>query len=140
MRTYLGNSLVLATPMLRHVFDDYLGQLKDVSVDGQAPGYLIEQPEGVSNHLNHAGSLRWLPELEFKCTFLDLGNLAGHSTAQQLMASEIALLNSRLQEHKRYCTSDRFLKIPFKARELLQEQIRLMSRYACVLQERLQLG
>lgn len=141
MQTYINNKLVQATPMTRWDFYaynklDHLIKIDPENIDDE-DGYLIEDTKGISNHTEHKGCIQWMTSLEFKANHVDLGDISEKPEYQQRMIGELAQLNIKLTALQKYTKSDLFLKLNFIDRDLLQEQCRLMSRYADVLTERL---
>ena len=64
---------------------------------------------------------------------------AKKAESQQQVREKLKALLCDLQLHNKLCKSDQFLKMDFPTRTLLQEQQRVMSRYAQILEERISL-
>jgi hypothetical protein len=138
MKTYISNKLVQATPMSKHTFVFYtlIGQTTIPHEDDEE-GFLVEDTKGVSNHKEHKGRIHWLSYPEFLADHVSLGDISDSPEYQQRMVGELAQLNVRLADLQKYLKSDRFLKLDFIDRDLLQEQCRMMARYSGVLTDRL---
>ena len=137
MQTYIGSKLVTALPMTQGAFATYLGAEQPCYEAPKTLGFMIEDPKGVSNHVDHAGQISWLPSLNFASEYLGLGDIQHRPNHVQRMIGELAQLEQKLDGLKAYMRSDLFLKLVFKDRDLMQEQSRLMSRYALILEERI---
>lgn len=137
MHTFIGSKLVTAIPMTQGHFTAYLGSEFPGYSAPTAPGYMIEDPRGVTNHADHVGKLSWMPALNFTAEYLDLGTIQNEPPHVQRLLGELAQLEQKLNALKAFFKSDLFLKLPFDSRDLLQEQSRIMSRYAAILEERI---
>ena len=138
MQTYINNKLVQATPMSKQDFSRRNGWVMPITNSNEdVAGFLVEDIKGISNHPDHKGRIHWLSYPEFLADHVDLGDISEKPDYQQRMIGELAQLNIKLAALQKYTKSDLFLKLPFIDRDLLQEQCRLMARYADVLTERL---
>ena len=138
MQTYINSKLVQASPMTKQDFSRHNGWVVPINdTIEDAVGFLVEDPKGISNHKDHKGRIQWLSYAEFLTEYVDLGDISEKPDYQQRMIGELAQLNIKLAALQKYTKSDLFLKLPFIDRDLLQEQCRLMARYADVLTERL---
>lgn len=133
---YVGTKIVLAKPMTRQEYNDYRGWKLPENENGNDAGYLVEYPEGISNHAEHRGYISWSPASQFDMAYIDLGNLQKHPSHEQRVFGELAQLGQRLSALQKFSKDDRFLKLPYKIRDLMLEQCRVMTRYLFILEDR----
>lgn len=136
LKHYVGTKIVLAKPMTRQEYNDYRGWKLPENENGNDAGYLVEYPEGISNHAEHRGYISWSPAGQFDMAYIELGNLQKHPSHEQRVFGELAQLGQRLSALQKFSKDDRFLKLPFKVRDLMLEQCRVMTRYLFILEER----
>ena len=134
---YIGSKIILAEPMTRQEYNHYRGWTLPENEDGTDEGYLVEYPDGVSNHPNHGGYVSWSPKGQFDMAYLALGNVQKYKPHERRVVGELVQLQQKLTALQKFCKEDRFLKLPFKVRDLMQEQCRVMTRYAMILEERI---
>lgn len=140
---YIAKKTVLATPMTEATFQQLMqnGGLVPQPDEPEVPeevGFMVEVPEGVSNHKDFSGHLSWMPYAEFLYRHQAIGP---HSTTPafiQRMQVEQVQLDQRLKDLLQYTKSDAFGVLSHNQRELLLEQARVMLRYSYVLNERIQ--
>jgi hypothetical protein len=137
MQTYSTTAIITAKPMSKRDYDTYRGLSKPGNADETIPGFLWECSLGATNHLNHKGFISWLPELEFLAKHTEVPFVEDRPSHEQRVMAEHVELDKKLNTLKAYFKSDKFLKITFAERELLQEQSRLMAQYLCVLEARI---
>lgn len=136
MNHFIGTKIVLAKPMTRQEYNDYRGWKLPENENGNDAGYLVEYPEGISNHAEHRGYISWSPKGQFDMAYSDLGNLQKHPSHEQRVIGELSQLDNRLTALQKFSKDDRFLKLPFKIRDLMLEQCRVMTRYLFILEDR----
>lgn len=66
MDTYIGVKIVKAKPMNRLDYNEYRGWDLPSDEDGADEGYLVEYPDGESNHKDHQGYVSWCPKEQFE--------------------------------------------------------------------------
>lgn len=137
MMSYIGTKMILATPMNRAEYNKYRGWELPENENGNDEGYLVEYPEGVSNHAEHRGYISWSPKGQFDMAYIGLGQVRMYPAHEQRVIGELAQLEQRLSALQKFSKDDRFLKLPYKIRELMQDQLRVMQRYAFILEERI---
>lgn len=138
MDSYVSNKLVTATPMSKQDYSRHQGWVLPIEDQGEELGFLVEDPKGISNHKEHSGRIHWLSYPEFLSDHLLLGDIKNAPAYQQRVIAELAQLEEKLKALQKYTKTDQFLLLQYKDRELLQEQCRVMSRYAAILDERIQ--
>ena len=134
---YIGTKIILATPMTRQEYNNYRGWELPKNEEGNDEGYLVEYPDGISNHPEHRGYISWSPKSQFDMAYVNLGQMHGYAPHEQRVIGELAQLEQRISSLQQFSKDDRFLKLPYKIRELMQEQCRAMTRYAFILEERI---
>ena len=137
MKNYVGTKMILAKPMTRAEYNEYRGWALPENEDGNDEGYLVEYPEGISNHAEHRGYISWGPKSQFDMAYIGLGNLQKFPSHEQRVFGELAQLEQRLSALQKFSKDDRFLKLPYKIRDLMQEQCRVMTRLGFILEERI---
>lgn len=137
MFTYTNNKTLLAKPMNLVEYEQYIGNhITDEDVE-PLEGYLLEHPERQSNHADHVGAIEWLPKYEFEYSHKCMGDVADYSEHSQRIIAEHLWLTDKLSKLVAFTKTPQFLKLAFNARDLLQEQCRIMTRYVAILEERL---
>ena len=136
MNHFIGTKIVLAKPMTRQEYNDYRGWKLPENENGNDAGYLVEYPEGISNHAEHRGYISWSPKSQFDMAYIGLGNLQKFPSHEQRVFGELAQLGNRLTALQKFSKDDRFLKLPYKIRDLMLEQCRVMTRYLFILEDR----
>ena len=134
---YTGTQMILAEPMTRKEYNAYRGWELPNNEDGEDEGYLVEYPDGISNHSNHGGYISWSPKGQFDMAYFALGDVHQHKPHERRVIGELVQLEQKLTALQKFCKEDRFLKLPFKVRDLMQEQCRVMTRYGFILQARI---
>lgn len=137
MQNYVGTKMLLAMPMTRQDYNEYRGWKVPSDERGSDEGYLVEYPDGVSNHPEHRGYISWSPKGQFDMAYLNLGKMQGYAPHEQRVVGELAQLEQRLSALQKFTKDDRFLKLHFRTRELMQDQLRVMTRLAFILEERI---
>ena len=137
MQNYVGTKMILAMPMSRQEYNEYRGWEVPKDERGNDAGYLVEYTDGVSNHPEHRGYISWSPKGQFDMAYLNLGQMQGYAPHEQRVIGELAQLEQRLSALQKFTKDDRFLKLHFKTRELMQDQLRVMTRLAFILEERI---
>lgn len=137
MQTYIGSRLVKATPMTQQAFSTYTSGEHPAYESPDTEGFLLEDPKGSSNHPDHSGQISWMHGSHFRSEFKSIALPDSAPDYLQRLAGELVLLQQKLTDLQIFFKSDKFLKLQFTARDLLQEQARVMSRYITILEERL---
>jgi len=137
MQTYIGSKLVKAIPMTQQAFSAYTSGEHPAYESPDTEGFLLEDPKGSSNHPDHAGQISWMHGSHFRSEFKSIALPDSAPDYLQRLAGELVLLQQKLTDLQIFLKSDKFLKLQFTARDLLQEQARIMSRYITILEERL---
>lgn len=137
MQTYIGSKLVKAIPMTQQAFSTYTSGEHPAYESPDTEGFLLEDPKGSSNHPDHAGQISWMHGSHFRSEFKSIALPDSAPDHLQRLAGELVLLQQKLTDLTLFLKSDKFLKLHFTARDLLQEQARIMSRYITILEERL---
>lgn len=137
MQTYIGSKLVKAIPMTQQAFSTYTSGEHPAYESPDTEGFLLEDPKGSSNHPDHAGQISWMHGSHFRSEFKSIALPDSAPDHLQRLAGELVLLQQKLIDLTLFLKSDKFLKLHFTARDLLQEQARIMSRYITILEERL---
>ena len=138
MNTYIGSKLVTAAPMSQQAYSHFRSQPIPEDSWAQAEGFLVEDPKGKANTLCYSGAVSWLPHLQFRAEYLDLGDLKEVPPYLQRLHGELAQLQEKLSGLILFIKSDHFFKLNHKHRELLLEQTRVMTRYVFILEDRIQ--
>lgn len=97
MHTYIGTKMIMGTPMTRGKYNEYRGWTMPENEDGNEEGYLVEYPDGNTNHENHAGYISWSPKNTFEASYIDLGHIADRLPYQQRVIGERAELKKKLE-------------------------------------------
>lgn len=80
MKHYIGTKSLLATPMDRENYNFYRGWVVPSDEEGKDEGYLVEYPDGKSNHSNHSGYISWSPKSQFEEAYRSHGEFDfGHA-------------------------------------------------------------
>ncbi len=137
MQIYIGSRLVKAIPMTQQAFSTYTSDGQPAYESPDTEGFLLEDPKGNSNHPDHAGQITWMHAMHFRSEFHCMSLPDSAPDYIQRLVGEWVLLQQKLADLQIFLKSDKFLKLPFTSRELLQEQARVMSRYITILEERL---
>lgn len=137
MQSFIGTKMILAKPMSRQEYNDYRGWKLPENEEGSDAGYLVEYPDGVSNHSGHRGYISWSPKSQFEMAYIDLGDVQKYPSHEQRVIGELAQLQQKLRGLVTFFKDDRFMKLPFKIRDLMQEQGRVMTRYSFILEARI---
>lgn len=137
MTVYSCNKLVSAVPMNRGDYNAYRGWITPTNEDASDEGYLVENLEGASNHPDHMGAITWTGKLQFDYCHLSIGEVGLKPDFRQRLLAEQVELDTRIHKLSAFTRSDRFLKLPYPARELLLEQCRVMTRYNFILHDRI---
>lgn len=137
MKHYVGTKIILAKPMTRQEYNDYRGWKMPENENGNDAGYLVEYPDGISNHSEHRGYISWSPAGQFDMAYHALGDVQKYKSHERRVFGELVQLEQKLGALQKFCKDDRFLKLPFKIRDLMQEQCRVMTRYGMILEERI---
>lgn len=141
---YVATKTVLATPMTEREFLDLmvigavLADPQDESeVASTDQGFMVEVPEGATNHIGYSGHLSWVPSAEFLYRHQAIGNGVDEPAFLQRLRVEQIQLDQRLKDLMAFTKHDNFFNLVHKQRDLLLEQGRVMLQYSFILHERI---
>lgn len=131
---YVNRAEVFATPMTRAKYNFHRGWQVPDDEDPNDAGFLIENPNGTSNHPDHKGYINWLPEEQFNTSYS-----AEPKTVPERMAVEIAELEAKLTKLSQFIQNKQPLSIGDYEWGLLLSQKDIMTEYLSILKLRLKL-
>jgi len=123
MKKYIGIKIVEAKEMTRGDYNKYRGWDIPENEDPTDKGYLVKYPDGYES---------WCPRKQF-----EEANRLFESPKDRVLV-ETQVTAERLNNLNIFMGSDSFIELGRKAKDLLYEQQRVMSKYVQILGQRLE--
>ena len=143
MKKFIGITVVVASAMNRLEYNKYRGWELPSDENGEDEGYLVEDLNADSNHVNHNGHISWKQKEEIEKNFVEenlivdivLENLAPH---QQRVVDELSELMDKAEKLTLFINENKFFKIlPEAEQERMKLQLSTMECYASILVARI---
>lgn len=144
IKSFVGTKIVNALPMNLRNYNELRGWQLPSNEDGDAPGFLVEYPDSKPNTPDYSGYVSWSPYDEFMKAYVLIKGLLpvqlpAFKPHEVRLLGELSQMKSRCDRLAQFLGDGSASKLDQYERDLLQEQLSIMSSYVVVLKARVRL-